>query len=77
MTSRSQVNLSWGTAAEIAATALTDRELIVDTTNHRLVLMNGAVVGGFPVASEAFVTTAVAGGGGGAAGNFSNWLYSV
>lgn len=60
MANRSQVNLSWGTAAEIAAVPLTDRELVVDTTNRRLVLMDGSTNGGKPMATEAYVTAQIA-----------------
>jgi hypothetical protein len=60
MSTRSQVNFEWGTAVEIAATALTAREVVVDTTNQRLILMDGVINGGHPVASEAFVTAAIA-----------------
>jgi hypothetical protein len=76
MANRSQVNFSWGTAAEIAAVTLTDREVIVDTTNRRLVLMDGVTLGGKPMASESYVQNAVAssGGGGGAGGSFIQWL---
>jgi hypothetical protein len=79
MANRSQVNLSWGTAAEIAAVTLTDRELIVDTTNRRLVLMDGVTAGGKPMASESYVNTAVAsaGGGSGGGGSFTQWLSCV
>lgn len=60
MATRSQVNLEWGTAAEIAAVTLTDRELIIDTTNRRLVLMDGVTQGGKAVAMEAYVTAQIA-----------------
>lgn len=60
MATRSQVNLEWGTAAEIAAVTLTDREIVVDTTNRRLVLMDGTTAGGKPVAMEAYVTAQIA-----------------
>lgn len=60
MATRSQVNFEWGSAAEIAGVALTAREVVVDVTNQRLVLMDGATLGGKPVAMEAFVTAAIA-----------------
>jgi hypothetical protein len=60
MSTRSQVNRPYGTASEIAATALGDRELVVDITNQRLVLMDGVTLGGKPVAMVADVTAAIA-----------------
>lgn len=75
MSTRSQVNLEWGTAAEIAATALTDRELVVDTTNRRLVLMDGSTLGGKPVAMIADVTSAIGALTSGGQANFTQWLF--
>jgi hypothetical protein len=71
--SRSQVQFSWGTAAEIAGLTGVAREVWVDTTNQRLMLMDGITAGGKPVASEAYVQAQVAGvtAGGNA---FLNWL---
>jgi hypothetical protein len=75
MTTRSQVNLEWGTAAEIASVTLTDRELVVDVTNRRLVLMDGVTLGGKPVAMIADVTAAIGALTSGVAANFNQWLY--
>ncbi|WP_316184746.1 MULTISPECIES: hypothetical protein [unclassified Bradyrhizobium] len=66
MTTRSQVQFNWGTASEIAAYTGVAREVIVDTTNERLVLMDGTTAGGKPMASESYVQTQVAGASGGA-----------
>ena len=80
MSTRSQVQFSWGTAAEISALTGVAREVWVDTTNQRLVLMDGLTTGGKPVASEAYVQTQIAsagtgsGGGGGGGGSFLQWL---
>ncbi|MGJ5163150.1 hypothetical protein [Bradyrhizobium sp. HKCCYLR1051] len=76
MANRSQVQFNWGTAAEIAAYTGVAREVIVDTTNQRLVLMDGTTAGGKPMASEAYVLTQVAGvsgGSGGGGGSFTQW----
>jgi hypothetical protein len=75
MSTRSQVNLEWGTAAEIAATALTARELVVDTTNQRLVLMDGTTLGGKNVAMIADVTSAIGALTSGGQANFTAWLF--
>lgn len=75
MSTRSQVNLEWGTATEIASVTLTDRELVVDTTNRRLVLMDGATLGGKPVAMIADVTAAIGALTSGVAANFNQWLF--
>lgn len=76
MTIRSQVQFNWGTAAEISIYTGVDRELIVDTTNRRIVLMDGISAGGKPMASEAYVQTQIAtsGGSGGSGGAFLQWL---
>jgi hypothetical protein len=78
MSTRSQVQFTWATAAELAALVGTAREVWVDTTNQRLVLMDGATLGGKPMASEAYVQTQVAsagsGSGGGGSGAFLQWL---
>lgn len=75
MTTRSQVQMEWGTAAEIAAVTLTDRELVVDTTNRRLVLMDGVTLGGKPVAMIADVTAAIGALTSGTQANFTSWLF--
>lgn len=61
MTNRSQVQLEWGTAAELAAFAGVAREPVWDITNNRLVVMTGGGAGLFtPLASEAYVQTQIA-----------------
>lgn len=68
--SYSRLQLAWLTAAENAAVAKGDREFILDVTNYKVVLHDGATVGGrFTLASEAYVQTQVAQV---AAGNFQN-----
>ncbi|WP_316171030.1 hypothetical protein [Bradyrhizobium sp. SZCCHNRI1058] len=77
---RSQVQHSHGTAAEIATRTGVAREIWVDTTNERLVLMNGTTPGGKPMASEAYVNSqvaAVSGGSGGGGGAFVQWSTCV
>ena len=74
MSTRSQVQFSWGTAAEIAGYLGVAREVIFDTTNVRLVLMDGITLGGKPMATEAYVQAQVAGSSGGGGGNgFVQW----
>jgi major tropism determinant Mtd-like protein len=72
MSTRSQVQFTWATASELASLTGVAREVWVDTTNQRLVLMDGVTAGGKPVASESYVQTQIAGvtAGGNA---FLNW----
>jgi Major tropism determinant N-terminal domain len=60
-----QLQLRRGTAAQVAAFTGAQGEVVVDTTNNRLVLQDGATAGGIPIAklSEA--------GGGGSGGSVS------
>ncbi len=44
-----QLQLRRGTAAQIATFTGAQGELVVDTTNNRLVLQDGATAGGFPI----------------------------
>lgn len=75
MTTRSQVQHPYGTAAEIAAYTGVAREIIIDTTNWRAFLMDGVTVGGKPLASETYVQAQVAAvsGGSGGGGGFAQW----
>jgi hypothetical protein len=77
MTTRSQVQFSYGTAVQIAATMGAAREIYVDVTNQRLVLMDGITPGGKPIATEAYVQNQIAASGGssgGGGGSFLQWL---
>lgn len=60
MSVRSQDQLNWGTAAEVASYTGVARELIVDTTNQKLFLTDGATIGGKAVAMEAYVLAQIA-----------------
>ena len=50
-----QLQLRRGTAAQVASFTGAQGELVVDTTNNRLVLQDGATAGGFPIARLAEV----------------------
>jgi hypothetical protein len=52
-----QLQLRRGTAAQIAAFTGAQGEAIVDTTNNRLVVQDGATAGGFPAAKLSEVVT--------------------
>lgn len=69
MTTATQVQLRRGTASQVAAFTGAAGEVTPDTTNHRLVLHDGATAGGFPQATEAYVQAQIAAL---AAGNFQN-----
>jgi hypothetical protein len=69
MSTSTVVQQSWLTAAENASAIKEDRRLIVDTTNYRLIIHDGATTGGRPQASEAYVQAQIATL---AAGNFQN-----
>jgi hypothetical protein len=69
MSTSTVVQQSWLTATENAAAIKEERRLIVDTTNWRLVVHDGATIGGKPQASEAYVQAQIALL---AAGNFQN-----
>ncbi len=60
MTTGTQVQLRRGTEAEVASFTGAAGEVTPDMTNNRLVLHDGATVGGHPQASEAFVADAIA-----------------
>lgn len=55
-----RLQLRRGTAAQVAAFAGAEGELTPDLTNKRLVLHDGITAGGWPQASEDFVTDAIA-----------------
>jgi hypothetical protein len=77
MSTRSQVQFAWATAAEIAALTGVAREVWVNTTDQTLVLMDGTTLGGKRMASESYVQTqvvSIGGGGGGGGGAFLQWL---
>lgn len=63
MSTRSQVQFEWGTATEISSFTGVDREVVVDATNRRLVIMDGTTAGGAPQASEAYVQAQLASAG--------------
>ena len=52
-----QLQLRRGTAAQVAAFTGAQGEAIVDTTNNRLVVQDGATAGGFPAAKLSEVVT--------------------
>jgi hypothetical protein len=58
MTTSVQVQYRRGTASQIAAFTGAQGELVVDTTNNRLVVHDGATAGGWPAARLADVSTA-------------------
>lgn len=60
MTTATQVQLRRGTAAQVAAFTPAEGETVVDKTNHRLVVGDGATAGGFPHATEAYVQAQIA-----------------
>jgi hypothetical protein len=53
MTAATQVQLRRGTATQVAAFTGAQGETVVDTTNNRLVVQDGATAGGFPAATIA------------------------
>ncbi len=62
MTTRTQIQMEWGTSTEIAAFAGAAREPVWDTTNQRIVVMLGTGAGNkVAMASESYVTTAISG----------------
>jgi Major tropism determinant N-terminal domain len=74
MTTRSQVQINWGTAAEIATYVGVARELILDTTNNRLVITDGVTAGGVAVIpNKAYVDNLVAGFSANVASNLGLW----
>lgn len=60
MTTATQLQLRRGTAAQVAAFTGAAGEVTPDTTNQRLVLHDGATVGGYPQATESYVQTQIA-----------------
>jgi hypothetical protein len=52
-----QLQLRSGNATQVAAFTGAAAEVVVDTTNHRLVLQDGSTVGGFPAAKLAEVAS--------------------
>lgn len=78
MTTATQLQLRRNTAANVAIFTGADGEVTPDTTNHRLVLHDGATVGGFPQATEAYVQAQLAGLATGNSQNqflFNNTIY--
>jgi Major tropism determinant N-terminal domain len=57
MTTAVQVQYRRGTATQVAAFTGAQGELVVDTTNNRVVVQDGATVGGFPAAKLTDVGT--------------------
>jgi hypothetical protein len=60
MTTATQLQLRRNTAAGVAAFTGAAGEVTPDMTNMRLVLHDGATVGGFPQATESYVQTQIA-----------------
>jgi hypothetical protein len=57
MTTAVQVQYRRGTATQVAAFTGAQGELVVDTTNNRVVVQDGATAGGFPAAKLTDVGT--------------------
>lgn len=77
MSTRTQVQMEWGTAVEIASFTGVAREPVWDTTNQRIVVMLGTGAGNkVPMASEGYVDTKVAAVTAGANG-FLQWLTCI
>src|SRR5580658_1789788 len=57
MTTATQVQLRRGTGAQVAAFTGAQGEVVVDTTNNRAIVNDGATVGGWPAAKLAEVIT--------------------
>ena len=57
MTTAVQVQYRRGTASQVAAFTGAQGELVVDTTNNRVVVQDGATAGGFAAAKLAEVVT--------------------
>lgn len=71
-----QVQLGYGTAAQIAAYTGVAREPIWDTTNLRIVVMTGAGAGlSVPLASESYVQAQVAALSAGTSSNLVFWQH--
>ncbi len=64
MTTAVQVQYRRGSAAQVASFTGAAGELVVDTTNNRVVVEDGATAGGFPAAKLSEVVTSVASSGG-------------
>lgn len=77
MTTATQVQLRRGTAAQVAAFTGAAGEVTPDMSNNRLVLHDGATLGGNPQASEAFVRAQVAALTAGVAANLALWATCV
>lgn len=60
MTTAVQVQYRRGTASQIAAFTGAQGELVVDTTNNRVVVQDGATAGGFPAAKLSDIGSIVA-----------------
>lgn len=76
--SRTQVQMEWGTATEIASFTGVAREPVYDTTNQRIVIMLGTGPGNkVAMASETYVDAKVALAGGGGSSPFANWLFNT
>lgn len=58
-----QVQLRRGTASQVAAFTPAAGEVVVDTTNNRLAVGDGATLGGFPAVMQGGPSISIAGGG--------------
>lgn len=73
MTTRTQLQMEWGTALEIASFTGVAREAVWDTTNLRIVVMLGTGIGNkVAMASETYVDNKVALAGAGSSSPFIN-----
>jgi hypothetical protein len=73
MTTATQLQLRRGTAAQVAAFTGAAGEVTPDMTGKRLVLHDGALAGGYPQASEAYVQTQIAQLAAGTTSNIAFW----
>ena len=72
----SRLQLAWLTFAENSVATKGERELIVDSTNWKLVLHDGVTVGGKRViASESYVQDQIGALTSGGQANFTQWLF--
>ncbi len=64
MTTSVQVQYRRGTASQVASFTGAPGEIVIDTTNNRVVVQDGATPGGFPAAKLAEAVTAIQSSGG-------------
>lgn len=77
MAAATELQLRRNTAAGVAAFTGAPGEVTPDMTNFRLVLHDGATLGGRPQASEAYVQSQIASFTAGQTANFLSWLACI